>query len=48
MSSQTDVEAELAALKGSSPAAIDAPEAPAAETAAPEEQPESAEKGPQS
>jgi phage shock protein A len=29
MSSQADVEAELAALKGSSPAAIDAPETPA-------------------
>jgi phage shock protein A len=56
MSSQADVEAELAALKGGSaaPAAIDAPEAPATASppeleSEPEPEPEqAAEKGPQS
>ena len=52
MSSQADVEAELAALKGNAPQAIDAPETPAQAPAAPPEleaEPEqTAEKGPQS
>jgi phage shock protein A len=51
MSSQADVEAELAALKGNAPQAIDAPETPAADTAPPalESEPEqTAEKGQQS
>ena len=52
MSSQADVEAELAALKGSAPQAIDAPETPAPgcrPTPELEAEPEqTAEKGPQS
>jgi phage shock protein A len=49
MSSQADVEAELAALKGNAPQAIDAPETPAAPKleAVPEET-EPVEKGQQS
>jgi phage shock protein A len=51
MSSQADVEAELAALKGGAPAAIDAPETPAVASSPPERESEPeqpAERGQQS